>query len=286
MLAALDEGLGNLTATLRTTKRWVSTLFVLTSDNGAPTPGCGGAQGSTVRGNGWRVDKLANRTSFLRQLNALQDMMEVKGGNGNRAGVDPFIRDILVSGWDNDGRPVILLRNANEKTFDNKGKKSGNLVNLVYTIERAVAAIEAQSSAPDDKWTILLDFKDYSLFNAPPFEITKWTIKIVQDFYPERLHVAMMVDAPTLFWGAWKAASPFIDEVTKAKVVWISGALDSPERLSALQQYVPLDQLEQSVGGTMPLSENYDAAKYLAADPWRGGAKAAAAAVASDAASS
>ena len=28
-----------------------------------------------------------------------------------------------------------------------------------YTIERAVAAIEAQSSAPDDKWTILLDFK-------------------------------------------------------------------------------------------------------------------------------
>ena len=45
MLAALDEGLGNLTATLRTTKRWASTLFVLTSDNGAPTPGCGGAQG-------------------------------------------------------------------------------------------------------------------------------------------------------------------------------------------------------------------------------------------------
>ena len=72
----------------------------------------------------------------------------------------------------------------------------------MYNIERAVAAIEARrGSAPDDKWTILLDFNGYSLFNAPPFETTKWTIKIVQDFYPERLHVAMMVDAPTLFWG-------------------------------------------------------------------------------------
>jgi hypothetical protein len=46
------------------------------------------------------VDKLANRTSFNRQLNALQDMMEVKGGNQNKTGVDVMIRDILVSGWD------------------------------------------------------------------------------------------------------------------------------------------------------------------------------------------
>ena len=44
MLAALDEGIGNLTATLKAAGRWESTLFVLTSDNGAPTPGCGGAQ--------------------------------------------------------------------------------------------------------------------------------------------------------------------------------------------------------------------------------------------------
>ena len=113
---------------------------------------------------------------------------------------------VFVSGCDNDGRPIIVLRSANEKTFDNKGKKCGNLVNLVYNLERAVATIKARGSgAPDDKWTIVLDFNGYSLFNAPPFETTKWTIRILQDYYPERLHVAMMVDAPTLFWGAWKA---------------------------------------------------------------------------------
>jgi hypothetical protein len=62
--------------------------------------GCNGQQAASVRGGGWRIDKLANRTSFLRQLNALQDMMEVRQGTNQKAGVDPAIRDILVAGWD------------------------------------------------------------------------------------------------------------------------------------------------------------------------------------------
>jgi hypothetical protein len=62
--------------------------------------GCTPAQASSVRGGGWRVDKLANRTSFIRQLNALQNMVEVKAGTSQKDGVDPAIRDILVAGWD------------------------------------------------------------------------------------------------------------------------------------------------------------------------------------------
>ena len=62
--------------------------------------GCDAAQSASVRGGGWRVDKLANRTSFVRQLNAMQDMMEVRQGTSQKAGVDPAIRDVLVAGWD------------------------------------------------------------------------------------------------------------------------------------------------------------------------------------------
>ena len=51
------------------------------------------------RGGGWRVDKLANRTSFVRQLGALQDMMEVRQGTSQKAGVARR-RDVLVAGWD------------------------------------------------------------------------------------------------------------------------------------------------------------------------------------------
>ena len=62
--------------------------------------GCDAAQSASVRGGGWRVDKLANRTSFVRQLNAMQDMMEVRQGTSQKAGVDSAIRDVLVAGWD------------------------------------------------------------------------------------------------------------------------------------------------------------------------------------------
>ena len=64
--------------------------------------GVGAESASTVRGGGWRVDKLANRTSFHRQLKAMEDMMEVKQSTGQKASVDVNIRDILIAGWDNN----------------------------------------------------------------------------------------------------------------------------------------------------------------------------------------
>ena len=45
MLAALDEGIANVSAALRRAGRWEHSLVVVTADNGAPTTGRGGAQG-------------------------------------------------------------------------------------------------------------------------------------------------------------------------------------------------------------------------------------------------
>ena len=64
--------------------------------------GVGAESASTVHGGGWRVDKLANRTSFHRQLKAMDDMMDAKQNTGQKASVDPNIRDILIAGWDNN----------------------------------------------------------------------------------------------------------------------------------------------------------------------------------------
>ena len=46
--------------------------------------GVGAETAATVYGGGWRVDKLANRTSFHRQLKAMEDMMQVKQGNSHQ----------------------------------------------------------------------------------------------------------------------------------------------------------------------------------------------------------
>ena len=48
MLSAVDEGVGNVTKTLRAKNMWPSTVFIVTTDNGAPITECGGIGGSNV----------------------------------------------------------------------------------------------------------------------------------------------------------------------------------------------------------------------------------------------
>eukprot|EP01046_Picozoa_sp_COSAG06_P044499 COSAG06_NODE_6006_length_3159_cov_1.653595_1_plen_140_part_00 len=45
MLSCLDEGVGNITAALKSAGLWEDLVLFVTTDNGAPTPSCGGAQG-------------------------------------------------------------------------------------------------------------------------------------------------------------------------------------------------------------------------------------------------
>ena len=45
MLAALDEGVGNVTAALKAASLYEDSVIWFQTDNGAPTPSCGGAQG-------------------------------------------------------------------------------------------------------------------------------------------------------------------------------------------------------------------------------------------------
>eukprot|EP01050_Picozoa_sp_SAG11_P015218 SAG11_NODE_1950_length_4013_cov_4.004854_4_plen_87_part_00 len=60
---------------------------------------------------------------------------------------------VWCQGRDRDGRPILWLRSANERTFDNKGLQCGNLVNLVYNIERCIAAM---AEGGDGKWLLII----------------------------------------------------------------------------------------------------------------------------------
>lgn len=45
---------------------------------------------------------------------------------------------------------------------------------------------------------------------------------MILDVCLSRLGKLWMYEAPTMFWGIWQLVSPFVDPVTKEKVVFVS----------------------------------------------------------------
>ena len=165
-------------------------------------------------------------------------------------------KTFVSDSYDIDGRVMIIMRNRLENTKDH----DGNVLHLVYQMERAVARTE---TTKHDKWLLIIDFDGYSLRNAPPMKTSKATLSVMQDHYPERLYKAVLMSAPFLFNVAFKALSPFIDPVTRDKIVFINGG--SPKkRCDHIAQYAPLDSIESCLGGTSDFV--YDVNTYLADD--------------------
>ena len=157
----------------------------------------------------------------------------------------------VAPGRDKAGRATIIMRSKHENTNDH----DGNVLHLVYQMERAVKACEKE-----EKWNIVIDFNGYA--KNTPLKTSKAVLSTMQDHYPERLNKAFLVDAPWLFLGAFKLISPFIDPVTRKKIVFVKGSAE--KRAAVLLEHYELDQLEEAVGGASDYV--YDAEAYLADD--------------------
>lgn len=138
------------------------------------------------------------------------------------AAADPTVRTVhaesatgkqFVHGTCAAGRPVLYMRPGAQNSKDTRG----NLMQLVYSLERGVAAMRPGV----EKLTLLIDFTGYSLRVAPSFATQRATLAILQHHYPERLGLAVLWGAPRLFHLAYKALRPFVDPVTAAKVVFL-----------------------------------------------------------------
>lgn len=160
-----------------------------------------------------------------------------------------------LRGFDKEGHAIIYMRPANENTNEH----DGNMKHVVYTLERAVACLDAAGRGTE-KWVLVIDYQGYSLSNAPPMKTARETLSIFQDHYPERLHRAYCVFPPFIFWAFYKVISPFIDPVTKAKVVMM---ISSEMAKSDNQLFREIDRasLEVAVGGGD--SRLFDSTEYL-----------------------
>lgn len=160
-----------------------------------------------------------------------------------------------VHGKDKLGRPVVYMKPRNQ--LKEAGTQKQQMRHLVYTLERAIWEM-----GPDvEKYVLLIDFGGYSIRNAPNIATQRETMSILQDQYPERLGMAVFVDAPFLFNQTFKLLRPFVDPVTAAKLVFVSGK----EKATFFPQNFEMSTLEKEYHGED--SQTYSAAEYFSVQP-------------------
>ena len=110
----------------------------------------------------------------------------------------------------------------------------------------------ADASSPDGKMAWLLDYVGYTRHNQPPWKVSLSTLSIVQNHYPERLGRAVNFKPPLLFEIFWKAIRPFVDPVTRDKLVFLSGKDVEGESLQEeMGKYFALEALDDMLGGVL-----------------------------------
>ena len=178
---------------------------------------------------------------------------------------------IYLRGFDNEGHVIMYMRPRYENTFEHEG----NVMHLVYQLERAVACMVQKyedqqlqqtdnENAPklQEKLCLLVDYAGYSLYNAPPMKTSNAILDILQNHFPERLYKGYCINPPWIFSGFWKLISPFIDIKTKTKVIMVTGISqpsDISDKLNTDSQgAVTVDCIEKDLGGAVGFDVNYE----------------------------
>jgi hypothetical protein len=127
---------------------------------------------------------------------------------------DPANHMMQFTGWDRQHRPVIYM----------SYKYSADRVDPQNSIEHNVSTFNLlKTLMPEgvEQWVAITDFVSYSHWRDGTSSVGRTIIQVLQDHYPERLGLQILVDPPTMFWVFFKMLQPFIDEKTKKKVVFV-----------------------------------------------------------------
>lgn len=152
----------------------------------------------------------------------------------------------VILGYENDARPILYLKPGRQNT-----KTSFRQVqHLVYMLERVIDYMPPGQ----DSLALLIDFKQYDDFEGtqqsskiPPIGVGRQVLHILQTHYPERLGKSLLTNIPWLGWTFLKLIHPFIDPLTREKLVF-----DEP-----FPNYVPMDQLDKTYGGHVDFTYNH-----------------------------
>lgn len=185
----------------------------------------------------WREDSLINAFPHIFSENSLlwniqmQAFMRFENSTGK----------CYVRGYDRDGRATLVMHPRNE----NSPSGEDAFTHILYNIERAIACTRRRTNGALNTFNVIVDFEGYASTQSPSLNRTKESLSIAQNHYPERLHRAFLVDTTGFMKLLWGLVKPFINPITKAKIVYIP----REKAWSTLSKTYEARELESRIGG-------------------------------------
>eukprot|EP00249_Psilotum_nudum_P009419 c21923_g1_i1 orf=840-1604(+) len=149
---------------------------------------------------------------------------------------------IFLQGHDKQGRAIGVLLASRHFDFSHDVEDLKRYV--VYAFDKAIVSTKNRQG----NFLIIIDLADLRLKNIDIRGILA-CLNILQDHYPERLGKLFVIHVPYIFWGAWRMIYPFIDEMTRKKILFV----DDKNLQVTLLKEISQDQLPDLYGGLLPL---------------------------------
>jgi hypothetical protein len=151
---------------------------------------------------------------------------------------------------------MFAMRNNTKSDID-------NMRHLAWNLEKAISVTVHNSRGRLDKICLMIDCTNFDLLKAPSLHASKMTLDLLQKHFKERMYRIYVLNPPMTFRIFWKLVKPFIDPVTKTKIVFCTGP--NSEGTRQLHKDVGPDQatrLEECAYGTEP-NRPFDSKEYL-----------------------
>ncbi|CAL4959644.1 unnamed protein product [Urochloa decumbens] len=148
-----------------------------------------------------------------------------------------------MGGVDRSGRPILVGFLARHYSADRDMPEYKSFV--VYFFDKICARIPRGQ----EKFLAIVDLQGWGYANCDVRAYIA-SIEIMQNYYPERLGKALMINVPYIFVKVWKTMIyPFIDTNTRDKFVFV----EDKNLHETLRQEIDETQLPEYLGGKMPL---------------------------------
>ncbi|EGW34984.1 uncharacterized protein SPAPADRAFT_58107 [Spathaspora passalidarum NRRL Y-27907] len=201
-----------------------------------------------LRATKWNEKDAINRVeltlAWRREFGIDKAMENQNKVNGETTSIENETGKEVILGYDNDSRPCLYLKPGRQNTKTSQRQ----VEHLVYSLERVIDYMPSGQ----DSLALLIDFKAHPVGTQggkiPPVGVGRQVLHILQTHYPERLGKALLTNIPWLGWTFLKIIHPFIDPLTREKLVF-----DEP-----FEKYVPVEQLDVDFNGKVNFEYNHD----------------------------